>query len=435
MNAVQSRTQRRLRVAWVSARRFFHTGNLLRFIVALVLAFALWAWVTYENDPEITRTIASLPVQTSNLSADLEVVGELPVVDVHLQGPQSILQPMERESVQAIVDLGDIVEPGEHEVEVDVATPSGIRVRDVRPGSVIVHLDRLSALDDVPVEIRGPDDIPPNHQLREIVAEPSAVRVSGPDSNLSQVAAVVVDVAMDGRSGSFNDVWTPVAVDSLGRVVSGVTIQPSSINVSISVDVRGQVRKVIPVIVGDDELAPGFELVRTTVLPTDEIIIDGSEEDLGNVFFLTTTPIDITGWEDSQILRDVEIDRSQLPNGITLDSETVHVSVEIRRQTHQREIEGVRVNVMNAAPETTVTLSQSTASVVLEGSRTAIDGIEASDITAFVNVANAPPGTYQLELRVIVPPQVQYREILPQFVEVVVAEPEPVPTPGDAEDQ
>jgi YbbR domain-containing protein len=433
MNVERMRTIRSLRLASVNFRRAFHTANLLRFVVALVLAFALWAWVTYENDPEVSRTIVSLPVQTLNLNPDLEIVGELPVVDLHLQGPQSVLQPMERDNVQAVVDLAAIEEPGAHEVEVEVSSPSGIRVRDVRPSSVVVQLDQISARDDLRVAVRGPDDIPPNYQLREVSVEPETVRVSGPAGIVNQVAEVVVDVSMAGRTGSFSDSYSTVPVDANGTEVNGVTVTPGAVSVSVEVDVRGQVRKVIPVIVGDDSLAPGFELVRTTVLPTDEIIIDGNEDDLANVFFLTTVPIDITDWDGSQILRDVDIDQSALPASIQLDTAAVHVSIEIRRQTHEREIEGVRINLMNAPPDYEVSLSQTTAIVVLEGSRTAIDGIDLSEITVFVNVANAEPGTYQLELRVIVPPQVQYREITPQFVEVVVSDPQADPTPDDGE--
>jgi hypothetical protein len=41
-------------------------------------------------------------------------------------------------------------------------------------------------------------------------------------------------------------------------------------------------------------------------------------------------------------------------------------------------------------------------------------------VTVFVNVANAEPGSYELELQVIVPAQVQYREVNPTFVVVEI---------------
>jgi YbbR domain-containing protein len=415
---------RRLRPALVSIRRFMDTGNFLRFLVAVVLAFGLWAWVTYESDPETTRTLGGMTVTLENLANNLEVVGDPPVVDITVQGPQSIVGPLERETVVARVDMEDIEETGEYELDVNVDVPSGIRVRDVLPETVVIEVDRISSRTDVPVVIVEPDDVPPNYQVREISTEVETVTISGPELSIDRVTGVEIQVQIDGRTASFNDSWAPRAVDDNGQEVAGVQIDPNEIMVSVTLDIRGQIRKIIPVIVGDDALAPGFELVRTTVLPADEVVVDGPEEDLAGIFFVTTVPIDISGWDDSEIVRDVEIDRARMPESVTLDIETVHVSIEIRRQIHQREITGIPINVMNPASGTIVTLNPESATVVLEGSRTAIDAIDPNDITVFVNVANAEPGEYEFELRVIVPAQVQYREVDPPFVDVVVrAEP------------
>lgn len=414
---------RRLRPAWVSIRRFLDTGNVLRFLVALVLAFALWAWVTYENDPEITRTLGGIPVTLQNMETNFEVVGEAPVVDVTVQGPQSIVGPLERESVTALVGMGGIEETGEYELEVEVDAPSGVRVQNVVPETVIIEVDRISSREDVPVEAQEPGDVPPNYQVRDIDPETDTVTVSGPVSSIERIDVAEIPVEIDGRTASFTDSYEPVLVDEGGEEIAGVEVEPTEISVTITLDVRGQVRKVIPVLVGDDSLAPGYELVRSTVLPSDEVVVDGPDEELANVFFVTTVPIDVTGWDDSQIVRDVEIDVGRLPEEVTVDQEAVHVSVEISQQVHQREIGDVPISVMNQASGTRVSLQPESATIVLEGSRSAVEAIEPEEVTVFVNVANAEPGEYEYELRVIVPSQVQYREVEPNFVDVVI-EPE-----------
>lgn len=134
---------RRLRQALANIRRFFDTGNLLRFLLSMVLAFGLWAWVTYENDPETTRVLGGIPVMVENLSTDLELLGESPTVDVTIQGPQSIVIPMERDQVVPAVDMSDVEEAGSHEIDVDVTAPDDVRVRDIVPGSVDVEVDEL----------------------------------------------------------------------------------------------------------------------------------------------------------------------------------------------------------------------------------------------------------------------------------------------------
>lgn len=411
---------RRLRQALASVRRFFDTGNLLRFLVSMALAFGLWAWVTYENDPETTRVVGGVAVTIENLQSDVEIVGDPPTVDVTIQGPQSLVTPLEREALIASVDMSDIDEPGEHELDVEIEIPSDMRIRDVAPDNVTIEIDRMSSREDIPVTILDPDDVPENYQIETIDLDPNSIDVAGPERTLQQIDQAEVQVQIDGRTSSFTDEVVPVLVDENREELSGIQVEPEEVTVTVSLDVRGQVRKVIPLVVGDDALASGHELVRTTVLPVDDVVVDGPEEDLVNVFFITTEPVDVTGWDESQIIRDVELDRSRLPSDVTLEVDSVHVSIEIRQQIHQRELRELPVSVMNVAAGTSVELDEETASVILEGSRTEVESVVPEDITVFINVGNASPGDYEFDLRVIVPAQVQYREIEPASVSVQV---------------
>lgn len=406
----------------VAIRQFFDTGNLFRFLLSLVLAFGLWAFVTYQNDPETTRVIAGLTVSIENLEEDLEVVGDPPTVDVTLQGPQSVITPLERESVLVSVDMDGLDSTGTHEVNVDVDVPSDVRIRDVVPETVAIEIDQMSSREDVPVTVADPEDVPQNYQVSSTTVEPETINLAGPERTLQQVDRAEVQVAVGGRTSNFSESVTPVLLDEDGEELNGVQIDPPEVSVTVTLDVRGQVRKVIPVVVGDDALEPGYELVRTTVLPTDEVVVDGPDEQLANIFFVTTEPIDVTGWDESEMVRDVALDLDRLPDEVELEQRTVHVSIEIRRQVHQREISDLSINTMNVASGTSVELEQETATVVLEGSRTAVEAVEPDDVTVFVNLANAEPGEYDLELRVIVPAQVQYREVDPAIIEAEVIE-------------
>src|SRR5687767_10295719 len=123
----------RHRIAWAKIRKFFDTGNLFRTVVAIILAFSLWAWVTSESDPEITRTISQVQVTARNAPSGLEVVGQVPMVEVRLQGARSRIQPIETGSVTAHIDLGDIESPGTVTLPVEVEAPAEVRVRAIEP--------------------------------------------------------------------------------------------------------------------------------------------------------------------------------------------------------------------------------------------------------------------------------------------------------------
>lgn len=137
--------QLELQATWNRVRRFLGTGSLVRFLVALILAFALWAWVTSENDPETERAIPAVQVSVEGLPQSLEVVGPLPTVAIRLQGPQSRVLPLESTRIQATVDLSDVNQPGSYTRTVEVDAPEGLRVREVTPETVTVQVGASTA--------------------------------------------------------------------------------------------------------------------------------------------------------------------------------------------------------------------------------------------------------------------------------------------------
>ncbi len=102
-----------------------------------------------------------------------------------------------------------------------------------------------------------------------------------------------------------------------------MTLDPAQVTLKVDLQVSGQVRRVIPEVTGTDALAPGYELVRPpTVVPSDQVIIDGPPDQIAKVLYLTTEPIDITGWSESKDLAGVKIDTSKLPPDVTVDLAT-----------------------------------------------------------------------------------------------------------------
>ena len=421
--------QRRLQRVLNRIRRFFDAGNLVRAIVALILAFSLWAWVTAEQDPEITRTIPSVQVTAQQVPKNLQIVGELPRVEIRLEGPQSKIQALETGQVQAVVSLDSVKQPGQATLSVDVTTPNQIRVRSVTPSKVDVQVDTIASVPGIKVETTQPSDLPSNYVVKSITTNPQQVTVNGPQDNVATVKAARVEVSVSGRTASYTELVTPVPVDSDGNPVPNVTLEPAQVTLKVDLQVSGQVRRVIPEVTGTDALAPGYELVRPpTVVPSDQVIIDGPPDQISKVLYLTTEPIDITGWSESKDLADVAIDVAKLPPGVTVDHQTVTVSIQIRKQSFQQQVSGIPIKFVNAKSGTTASLSPTTATVTLEGSQLVVQGLTQSDISVVIDLNNAGPGAYQLQPKVILPAGVQYQQVDPKVVSVTVTEIPPTPT-------
>lgn len=149
-----ARMRERLRRAWDNLRPGLRRENLARFVLALTLAFGLWAWVEATNDPEIQRTISNIPVLPQNLPETLIVTSDVPTVTVRIQGAQSQVQALESGVIQATVDLHDVDAPGIYSRRVRVQLPSHLRLREVIPPEVTIQVDRRAERSGIPVEIR-----------------------------------------------------------------------------------------------------------------------------------------------------------------------------------------------------------------------------------------------------------------------------------------
>lgn len=123
---------------WVRIRRFFDRGNIARAIVSLILAFMLWAWVTAESNPQVTRLVGGIQVSAIHLSNQLEVTSQLPTVDIRVEGPRSELNALDPLRIQATVDLGSVKQPGTVSPPVHVSVPDRLIVREVAPSKVTV---------------------------------------------------------------------------------------------------------------------------------------------------------------------------------------------------------------------------------------------------------------------------------------------------------
>jgi YbbR domain-containing protein len=409
--------------------RYFGADNLARMVIALVLAFALWAWVTARNDPETARTFSPIQVTPSGLDPSLVVVNQLPPVQVRVQGPRSRIETLESGSIQATVDLSEIREPGIYTRPVKVRTPRYVRVREVTPPEVTVQIDRLAVRENVPVEPAEPTNVPPNLVIRSVTVQPNTVTLTGPQEALDQVARVEAPVRVEGRAGSFQEAVAPVVLDENGAQIPGIRIEPPNVTVFVELEVRGQVRRVVPSIVGTNQLPPGYELAGPpTVIPTDEVVVEGPEEAVDQIPFISTVPIDVSGLTESRIFWDVPLDLSRLPAGVTVDRQTVHISVQIRRSTEGRTLQGVPIQTINVLPGTQVQVNPAVADVRVEGPQALVTALTAADITVYVDVGYAEAGIYQLPLRVSLPPGVQYQSVTPEVVQVTIQSASPTPT-------
>ena len=408
-------------------RQFADTGNLLRFVLSLVLAFALWAWVTNENNPEQTYLANNVQVEIRNKAPNLEIVSPLDVVEVKIQAPRSVIQTLDPSEIVAWVDLDGRIGPGSEMEKVDVDVPSGVRTTKVTPKEIPVELDTVVS-QTFPVKLLSPNDLPRNLEVTDSNVDVDTVTVTGVQRNVERVAQVIVPVTISGRMTSFTTQVSPQAVDASNTPVENVTINPSSISLSVDLATRG---KEIPVFVQCGcTAAPGFQVLGYPQASPSTVLVDGPSDALAQLQYIYTTPVDTGALTATTVLNDIQVDTSSLPEGVTIDPSVVSVLVQISQQVSTRTFDTIPVQVLNRPPGATVTVSPPTASLTVEGPQEDISALSGSEIAIVVDVTGLGAGAHDVRPRAILPPRVQYTEA-PQQVSVTISlppTPEPSPT-------
>lgn len=214
------------------------THNWALKLTALVLSLALWFAVRSETTTR--ATIDRVPVVV-DLAAEGWVLEGSPTPDtvaVEFEGPV-------RELVSLRIDAPRIVVPVEAPEDTALAValdfrliqyargarPDATRPVDIRPSTVLLRLDRLVTRSiPVAVPLRGalPDGL---RLLREPIADPAAVRVSGPSRRVNAIDSVRVAPIDLGRLDEEAVVEAPLDTAALAPV----GVSPSVVTVRFAI--------------------------------------------------------------------------------------------------------------------------------------------------------------------------------------------------------
>lgn len=230
-----------------------HLG--LKFI-SLVLAALIWLIVSGE---QIVERALRIPLEFTNLPAQLEIVGDPPdVVDVRVRGSAGSLSRIPAGELVAVIDL-KAARTGRrlfHLTSGDVRTPFGVEVVQVTPASVAINFE-LSSSKIVPI-VPGIEGEPAaGYVVGTVTSDPPTVEVIGPVSALRELTEAITEpVSVADASGPVNESVTVGVPDSAVRLRDpqnarvSVAISPAPVEWSvagITVTVKGSDRPTVQI--------------------------------------------------------------------------------------------------------------------------------------------------------------------------------------------
>ncbi|HZU11582.1 MAG TPA: CdaR family protein [Chloroflexota bacterium] len=396
-------------LSWLWSRE-----SILRLLLSLVLALALWLYITNKQDPNVVQDYGQpLPVTVANVPDGMTVSNVNPgfvYVRIRRQDPAA---PISQANFHAFVDLIGL-KPGLHHAHVQVIADPGIQVVSWQPQTVPILLERTQTR-TVPVQPTIYSQ-PPTGFGTTIITTPKQVEVSGPNPLVSEVARATFDVDLSGLASTVSGTYRLTPENAGGGVVTGhLNLTPSSVHVTIQVNPESSYKTVpiLPDIAGNP--ATGNGVVSVTVNPPD-LTASGAPKALAGLSAVHTKPISVSNHRAGTFTRHVPV---ILPRSIHSRTRTVTVTTTLAPVEASSSVQ-IAVTPINVAQGLIVHMRPARVLVTIAGPANKLRRA-AAGMRATINLAGYGSGTFTLTPIISTPPGISLEgTAYPSFVVVTL---------------
>jgi YbbR domain-containing protein len=402
-------------------------GNLFALLLAVILAVAVWMNAVSTSDPDETRILSvPLSIEVIGLREGLVAQGyEATTVQVAFRAPQSVWAQLVPENIHAALDLTGKTE-GAYSVPIEIQTDiSPVLVEKVEPASVDILIDR-QALRSMAVHVQLAGNLAPGFQAGTPAVSPETVSVSGPESVVDRIAQIAATVDVEGLRSATDQSVELVPLDTEGSVVTGVTIDPASVSVSVPVQQLGGYRDLVVKVPLLGAVRSGYRLTGLTINPQ-VVTLYSDDPDLIQALpgYVETQALDISG-ASADITESLPL---VLPEGIQVVGDPLIV-VQVSISAIEDSITISRpIRFQGLEPGFSVKLSPAFVDVILSGPAPILWSLKPADIDVFLDLAGKGAGTYKLTPEVHMPGELKLVILSPEQVEVVIEKSSGTPTP------
>jgi YbbR domain-containing protein len=409
--------------------------NLRTFLLAFALALAVWVTAVTAANPDETQVYPNpIPIEFIGQDPGLIMTGPAvpQQVELTLRAPQSVWQNLlaNEATIRAVVDLTGLGS-GTHSViiQVQIATVP-VRIISVTPHTFDITLEpQVTRTLAINLNLTGSPSI--GYEAGVPVLKPSQVVITGAESIISRVDRIQARLDLSDARQNITASIPIQALDVAGNVVSGVSIVPANVQVSVSVVQQGGYRDLAVKVLTTGNPASGYSLTSVTPTPPIVTVYSANSELIASLpGYVETAYLDLSGAQ-ADIQKRLAI---TIPPGVTLiGDQSVTVIVGIAPIVGSRTIAYRPVDYIGLGKGLNVQISPQTVDIILSGPLPLLDALVISDVLAQVDLTGLAPGTYQLIPRVSFGDlALKVESILPGTVEVVITDGStltPTPTP------
>lgn len=407
--------------------------NLGTFFFALILAFIVWVLAVINADPNIICPApTSVPLDILGRDPEHLLFGEIPdTIAIQLRAPRSVCEQLAARpgEVVAFIDLSTL-RAGEHTVEVSVQWQPEhrpVRLLSKTPEVVTLTLEEFQTR-ALPLVFDILGEPAPGFTKGATIVSASRVTISGRKSLVEQVFQAVTSLDITDAIEDVEAERPVVLLDRNGNPISGLTVEPSTVNVRQLIGRPSTYRELTVKVVTVGQPAEGYRLTNITTFPQVVTVFSTSAQLIREMpGFVETTPITLTGATNDIEQRVFLV----LPEGVSIAGEqSVLVQISIAAIESSQTFT-LNVEAIGLSPGLAAEIAPATVDVIVSGPLPTLQTLQPTDIRVVVDLIDLGPGVYSLQPRVeILPPGLRAESTQPATIEVTLtAAPTGTPTP------
>lgn len=277
-------------------RRRFFESNLVYRIVGVMMALALWAWVSISGNPLEQRVVLA-PIEYENLAGNRMIASQENNVNVRIEGRREDLEFIHTGDVVARVDLQD-ADTGPNHLEIRVEAPPSVQVVALNPSRAAVTIAEIETRQQavVPVITGEPRE---GYSYLEPRLVPGEVMLEGPGELLDRVDTVTVSIMLQGDIHYERHLPPRVLTEEGEDITHRLRLTPAVVEVRLPVIPRTMIlEKPVHVPLAGSP-ASGYRVAGVRVEPA-TVVVDGEYMEYAGIPYLETPPLDLTGLRQTE---------------------------------------------------------------------------------------------------------------------------------------
>lgn len=385
------------------------TNNVGLKLLAVFFAVMLWLVVVNVDDPKISqRFSASVVIENAdyltNQGKYFEVVNDTNTIVFTVTAKRSYIEKLSNTDFKAVANMENAAIDNEHgtgkvPIEVSALRYNSLVTISKATQNLEIKLDNL-AQEQFIVGVETTGTLPRDCALGEVTVSPNLLKVSGPESVVSQIDHVTASIDVTNMTADVVASVIPVLYDSEGNTIDKKDLIFNMSMVTVTVHIL-DIKDVALIFNVTGTPADGYAYVDMEYEPK-TISIKGTVSALNNVTAINIpeSALDISGAR-SDITQVVDV-TEYLPDGVTVaDSKQAKVKVTVHIAQLSTKVINIfpsTIRVLNLPEGYKLTFDTAVIRVRVSGIVEDIDELDTSSILASIDAGQLTPGTHEVEL-------------------------------------